>query len=56
VSGVDFVALGKEIFESGKYAPKGGELLGRLDSWGLDIYERSPKEWIDAWVKEELGK
>jgi hypothetical protein len=50
----EWVARGRAIFESGKYAPKRGRFLGRLESWGLDVYEGSPQPWIDA-LNEELS-
>jgi hypothetical protein len=48
----EWVARGKAIAESGKYAPKRGKFLGRLESWGLDVYEGSPQEWKDALLAE----
>ena len=29
-----------------------GQFLGRLESWGLDVYEGSPQEWKDALRQE----
>jgi hypothetical protein len=29
-----------------------GQLLGRLQTWGLDVYEGSPPEWVDALMQE----
>jgi hypothetical protein len=29
-----------------------GAFLGRLESWGLDVYEGSPQEWKDALRQE----
>jgi hypothetical protein len=54
-------AHGKEIAESGKYDPdrRRGAFLGRLESWGLDVYEGSPQKWIAALLAEkarEVGK
>jgi hypothetical protein len=51
-----WVARGKAIAESGKYAPKRGAFLGRLESWGLDVYENSPQAWIDALQAEQEGE
>jgi hypothetical protein len=48
-----WVAKGKAIAESHRYAPQRGEFLGRLRSWGLDVYEGSPQEWIDALLAEK---
>ena len=48
----DLVARGKAIAESGKYAPRRGEFLGRIEAWGLDVYEGSPQGWKDALAKE----
>jgi hypothetical protein len=50
----DWVARGKAIAESGKYDPdrRRGAFLGRLESWGLDVYEGSPQPWIDALIAE----
>ncbi|MGO9350832.1 MAG: hypothetical protein ACLP3C_08400 [Mycobacterium sp.] len=45
---------GKQIAESGKYAPPRGEYLGRIESWGrLDVYEGSREEWIEALRAEQ---
>lgn len=44
---------GAQIVKSGKYAPPRGELLGRIEAWGLDVYEGSPREWRDALMGEE---
>jgi hypothetical protein len=49
----DWIARGKAIAESGKYLPPRGEYLGRIESWGLDVYQGSPREWIDALFAEE---
>jgi hypothetical protein len=35
-----------------KHARPRGELLGRIEAWGLDVYEGSPPEWIDALMAE----
>jgi hypothetical protein len=32
-----------------------GQFLGRLESWGLDVYEGSPQPWIDALIAEQRG-
>jgi hypothetical protein len=48
----EWIARGKRIAESGKYALKRGELLGRLQSLGLDVYENSPQSWKDALFAE----
>lgn len=44
----DLVAPGKAIAESGEYVPERGEYLGRIEAWGLDVYENSPEEWKTA--------
>jgi hypothetical protein len=49
----EWIARGKRILESGKYAPKRGKFLGRLESQGLDVYEGSPQPWIDALRAEQ---
>jgi hypothetical protein len=49
----DLVARGKAIAETREHDPPRGEYLGRLESWGLDVYDGSPKPWIDAWIKEQ---
>jgi hypothetical protein len=51
----EWVARGKAVAESGKYVPRRGPLLGRLESWGLDVYENSPQQWIDALTAEQTG-
>jgi hypothetical protein len=51
----DWIARGKAIFASGKYAPKRGAFLGRLESWGLDVYEGSPEPWKQALEAEHEG-
>jgi hypothetical protein len=43
---------GKQIANSGKYAPPQGAYLGRIESWGLDVYEGSPESWKDALLDE----
>jgi len=43
---------GRRIVQSGKYAPPLGKYLGRLESWGLDVFEGSPQPWIDALYDE----
>jgi hypothetical protein len=50
----ELIARGKAIAESGRYDPdrRRGELLGRLEAWGLDVYENSPQPWIDALIAE----
>jgi hypothetical protein len=50
----EWIARGKRILESGKYAKPRGKFLGRLESWGLDVYENSPQAWKDA-LNEELS-
>jgi hypothetical protein len=45
-------ARGKAIADSGKYAPPRGEYLGRVEHWGLDVYESSPQPWRDALCEE----
>lgn len=53
MSGDELMARGKQIAESGKYVPPRGEYLGRIDLWGIDVYEHSPQERIDALFAEE---
>ncbi|HKH51844.1 MAG TPA: hypothetical protein VKA77_08635 [Mycobacterium sp.] len=48
----ELIAKGKQVVESGRYAPKRGELLGRLELWGVDVYEGSPQEWKTALARE----
>lgn len=48
----DLVARGRTIIASGRYAPPRGKYLGRLEFWGLDVYEGSPQAWIDALLAE----
>jgi hypothetical protein len=48
----DLVRRGEQIARSGKYAPPLGKYLGRIDAWGLDVFENSPPEWIDALLDE----
>jgi hypothetical protein len=43
---------GRRIVESGAYAPPLGKYLGRIDAWGLDVFENSPQPWIDALLDE----
>lgn len=43
---------GCRIVESGKYAPRQGEYLGRIDFWGVDVYEGSPQPLIAALIEE----
>jgi hypothetical protein len=50
----ELIARGKAIAESGKYTPRGA-FLGRLQSWGLDVYEGSPQEWKNALFAEWDG-
>ena len=52
MSNDDLIAKGKAIADSGKYLPPRGQLLGRLESWGLDVYENSPQEWKTALLIE----
>jgi hypothetical protein len=56
MSNDDWVARGKAIAESGKYVRPRGKHLGRIESWGLDVYDGSPQEWKDALLAEILGK
>jgi hypothetical protein len=51
----EWVRRGREIFESGKYAAPRGKFLGRLESWGLDVYENSPEPWKQALEAEHEG-
>jgi len=39
---------GRQLAESGLYEPLRGEYLGRIDAWGLNVYENSPREWIEV--------
>jgi hypothetical protein len=48
----DWITKGEAISESGKYLPDRGEFLGRIQAWGLDVYEGSPTEWIAALIAE----
>jgi hypothetical protein len=48
----DLIARGRALAESGKYLPPRGEYLGRLQSWGLDVCEGSPPEWVGALMQE----
>ena len=44
---------GKQIIDSGRYAPPRGEYLGTIElHWGLDVFEGSPQPWIDALLAE----
>jgi hypothetical protein len=43
---------GRRIVESGKYAPPLGKYLGRIEYWGLDVFEGSPQPWKDALAEE----
>lgn len=50
------IARGKALAESGNYLPARGEYLGTIECWGLDVYEGSPQEWIDAlWAEARDG-
>ena len=40
------------LIESGRYAPPLGEYLGRIEAWGLDVFENSPQPWKDALAHE----
>lgn len=51
----ELIARGKAIVESGKYAPPRGEYLGRIQRWGLDVYEGSPPMWKEALAAEQRG-
>jgi hypothetical protein len=48
----EWLRRGREIYASGKYAPKRGAFLGRIQAWGLDVYEGSPQTWKDALFAE----
>lgn len=48
----DPAAKGRQIVESGKYAPPRGEYLGRIELWGLDVFAGSPQLWIDTLLTE----
>jgi hypothetical protein len=48
----DLIQRGKRIAESGKYSLPLGLYLGRIEAWGLDVYENSPQQWIDALLEE----
>lgn len=48
-------ARGREIVESGRYAPPRGALLGRIGTWQLDVYQNSPQPWKDALLAESEG-
>jgi hypothetical protein len=52
----DMVARGKAIIAGGKYAPTRGEFLGRIEQWGLDVYEGSPPQWKDLLIAEIRGE
>ena len=52
MSANDWAARGKAIAQSGRYLPPRGRLLGRIEAWGLDVYEGSSQPWIDAWIAE----
>jgi tRNA U34 5-methylaminomethyl-2-thiouridine-forming methyltransferase MnmC len=49
-------ARGKVLAESNKYLPPRREHLGRLDAWGLDVFEGSPQAWKDALLAESEGR
>jgi hypothetical protein len=44
---------GRELAE--KYARPRGDYLGRIEAWGLDVFEGSLSEWIDALMSENGG-
>ena len=48
------IAKGKAIAQSGKHDPdrRRGDYLGRIEAWGLDVYEGSRKQWKDALLAE----
>jgi len=48
----ELTARGLRIIKSGKYVPPRGAHLGRIEAWGLDVYEGSPQQWIDALLAE----
>jgi hypothetical protein len=48
----DDIERGRTLFESGKYAKPLGKYLGRLESWGLDVFEGSPQAWKDELIAE----
>jgi hypothetical protein len=48
----DWVARGNALIESGKYASPRGAYLGRIEHWGIDVYQGSPEEWKDALLAE----
>jgi len=43
---------GRKIVEDGKYAPPLGKWLGRIEYWGLDVFENSPQPFKDALLTE----
>jgi hypothetical protein len=51
----EWIARGKQIFESGRYAPARGKFLGRIETWDLDVFEGSPEPWKDALEAEQSG-
>ncbi len=48
----ELIARGKAIAASGKYLRPRGEYLGRIEAWGLDVFEGSPQEWKNALHQE----
>jgi hypothetical protein len=51
----ELMARGKELVDSGRYRPPRGRYLGRIELWGLDVYEGSPAEWRRVLVAEHRG-
>ena len=49
----ELIAKGKAIVESGEHAPPRGRYLGRITSWGLDVFEGSAQVWKDALYEQE---
>lgn len=43
---------GDAVVKSGKYLRPRGKLLGRIQLWGLDVYEGSPQQWKDSLYAE----
>lgn len=48
----ELIAAGRAVAESGKYSPPRGEYLGRIERWGLDVFEGSPQSWKNALAEE----
>lgn len=49
----DDIARGEAIIRSGIYVPPQGEYLGRIEYWGLDVYDNSPQQWQEALRAEQ---